>query len=78
MLPICCRLWMNNRKKDVRKPKGNTLDCDKHFKNCQLEKHGTLKEPLFLCTPFLYVKDPDKRDTLEKVYIKKFKTKLNK
>ena len=73
-----CRLRMNNHKKDVRNPKGNTLDCDKHFKNCQLEKHGTLKEPLFLCTPFLYVEDPDKRDTLEKVYIKKFKTKLNK
>ena len=33
-----CRLRMNNHKKDVRNQKGNTLDCDKHFKNCQLEK----------------------------------------
>ena len=50
---------MNNHKTDICNPTGNTLDCDKHLKNCQLEKYGTLKEPLFLCTPFLYVKNPD-------------------
>ena len=73
-----CRHRMNNHKKDVRNPKQKTLYADKHFKNCLIQKFGELKEPLFFCTPFLYVKDPIKRHNLEQFYIKKFKTELNK
>ena len=72
-----CRFRMNNHKKDVRNPKQKTIFCDKHFKNCLMEKYGELKEPLFFCTPFLYVKDPVKRHNLEQFYIKKFKAELN-
>ena len=72
-----CRFRMNNHKKDVRNPKQKTIFCDKHFKNCLMENYGELKEPLFFCTPFLYVKDPVKRHNLEQFYIKKFKAELN-
>ena len=73
-----CRHRMNNHKKDVRNPKQKTLYAYKHFKNCLIQKFGELKEPLFFCTPFLYVNDPIKRHNLEQFYIKKFKTELNK
>ena len=73
-----CQHRMNNHKKDVRNPKQKTLYVKKHFKNCLIQKFGELKEPLFFCTPYLYVKNPIKRHNLEQFYIKKFKTELNK
>ena len=67
---------MNNHKTDIRNPEPDTIYADKHFNECITKRFGFLKEPLFYSTPFLYVKDDDKRDRLEKYYIKQFKPEL--
>ena len=68
---------MNNHKTDIWNPEPDTIYADKHFNECITKRFGFLKEPLFYSTPFLYVKDDDKRDTLEKYYIRQFKPELN-
>ena len=67
---------MNNHKTDIRNPEPDTIYDDKHFNECITKRFGFLKEPLFYSMPFLYVKDDDKRDRLEKYYIKQFKPEL--
>ena len=39
-------------------------------KNCIIRKYGEFRKPFFFCKPFLYVKDPTKRHTLEQTCIK--------
>ena len=68
---------MNNHKTDIRNPEPDTIYADKHFNECITKRFGFLKEPLFYSTPFLYVKDDDKRDRPEKYYIRRFKPELN-
>ena len=65
---------MNNHKTDIQ---NHTIYADKHFNECITKIFGFLKEPLFYSMPFLYVKDNDKRDRLEKYYIRQFKPELN-
>ena len=68
---------MNNHKTDIRNHEPDTIYADKHFNECITKRFGFLKEPLFYSMPFLYVKDDDKRDRLEKYYIRQFKPELN-
>ena len=58
---------MNNHKTDIQNPELDTIYADKHFNGCITKRFGFLKEPLFYSTPFLYVKDDDKRDRLENI-----------
>ena len=67
---------MNSHKIDIRGPEPNTIYVDKHFNECVAKRFGFLKEPLFYSTPFLYIKDDNKRDRLEKYYIRQFKPEL--
>ena len=68
---------INNHKTDICNPETDTIYADKHFNECITKRFGFLKEPLFYSTSFLYVKDDDKRDRLEKYYIRQFKPELN-
>ena len=68
---------MNNHKTDIRNPEHDTIYADKHFNECITKRLGFLKKLLFCNTPFLYVKDDDKRNRLEKYYIRQFKPELN-
>ena len=87
MCPVCTKNYvgktanfrerMNNHKTDIWNPEPDTIYADKHFNECITKRFGFLKELLFYSTPFLYVKDDDKRDRLEKYYIRQFKPELN-
>ena len=68
---------MNNHKADIQNPEPDTIYADKHFNKCITKCFRFLKEPLFYSTPFLYVKNNDKRDRLEKYHIRQFKPELN-
>ena len=59
---------MNTHKTNIRNAGPNTIYADKHFNECITKRFGFLKEPLFQSTPFLYVKDDDKRDRLKILY----------
>ena len=87
MCPVCMKNYigkttnfrerMNNHKTDIWNPEPDTIYADRHFNECITKRFGFLKELLFYSMPFLYVKDYDKRDRLEKYYIRQFKPELN-
>ena len=68
---------MNNHKTDIQNPEPNKIYADNYFSECITKRLAFLKELLFYSTHFLYVKDDDNRDGLEKYYIRQFKPELN-
>ena len=70
---------VNNHTSDIRGTlTADTLGVDKHINYYQLQKYNTFRDPLFRVIPSLTVKGQKRRECLEKYYIPKFDTALNK